>query len=558
MCGIFGFLATESKPDLDLLQTWVKYAKIRGQDGFGFVLIKPDETWYEWKGIDCKNVNVALKQIHDKLQVGDLLLGICRNAPETEGMTTSRDYLQPILYGDEKLAMVHNGAITSMYVEKFKSKKRTPIDSEVILLSYLEHGRNLKEALESISGSWSAIIWDGLQKRLHIVSSHVQLAHGYIRGLGYLVHSDLQAIKETVARFKGLQDIKFTRLWEDFYYNELEPYTIYSIDYDSLLVTKKSYKHHFVHPVWKEQDNLGTAVVVLASGGIDSTTTLLVLKEAGISVYAFHVRYGHKSQEAETLAIKKITEYLNVPLIIANLEDFYKQISESSMLLNDELEITTGTKNRTKTVQAWTPGRNFVFATLAGAFAEELILSNKFSKVYIAGGFPNITEEVYPDNTNRFVQSWLYTGRFGYLAGAQKRIGWFNLMAGLTKKEELWLMKRLGYEELFGLTVSCDRAKVIDGEVRQCWCTDKNGISLPACGSGKLSYFAAKLVGIKDTRKYYEVNCGENYEHYIPEWFKQETSKIDFDPDEILKRLTLPEEVKPNVLRELRRKLLSS
>ncbi len=59
--------------------------------------------------------------------------------------------------------------------------------------------------------------------------------------------------------------------------------------------------------------------VVLASGGIDSSTILALLRTNGIPGSALFVDYGQASLEAEELAVKKMCRHLHLPLGVVRL-----------------------------------------------------------------------------------------------------------------------------------------------------------------------------------------------------------------------------------------------
>jgi len=374
---------------------------------------------------------------------------------------------------------------------------KTGLDSEVIGIVYSSYGRNMKIALENISGGWSLIGLDKLKRQLVVATSFLPLAQGYIKGYGYVVHSSINGIRRLLARLG--YPTHYTRIWENFYCDELPPYTIFAIDIDSGLVVTSEYKFNFLVPQHEPNDRI--VCLVSHSGGIDSTTTLLALKEfakrneiANMSIRSIYIDYGHKSAQAEKLAVKQICERLNVDLQVIE-----HPLKVSSMLTSNDIDITTATDELKSTI-AWVPARNLVFLTYLTQIAEDLLLKGEANKVVILGGFPNISEEsVYPDNSECAVKAFNQVLKF--FTVKSNNIVITNIMSGLTKKEELVLMKHWGYEDLFSYTISCDHAIVKDGKVYQC---AKNG--RPACGSGLLSKWAAMLAGIQDNRNYYEVD----------------------------------------------------
>src|ERR1035437_974306 len=110
MCGILAAFARESKFNYLHINTLFKSAEQRGQDGCGYVLIRKNlesgkrEIYDIYRNVksysDCKD------DIEDRLrsqcagEIGDVILGICRAAPESEPATDPDkivETLQPIV-----------------------------------------------------------------------------------------------------------------------------------------------------------------------------------------------------------------------------------------------------------------------------------------------------------------------------------------------------------------------------------------------------------------------------------------------------------------------------
>jgi len=516
MCGIFLCHLNESVIDINALDILFKSALERGKDGYGLVIIRDGIIAHSIKSRGTYHKD-DIKILSD-LKLGDIVIGITRNAPETEVMSDQIDdnHLQPITV--DNITYAHNGSITDIYVEQYKDKMTTKIDSEVIGLSYIEHGRNMRLALESLSGGWSIVGYDALREQIIIVTSFLPLYQCYIKGIGYFVHSLKSGLIELLRYYN--RPTHYTRVWENFYCDEIPPYTIIEIDKDSGLVSQHEYKFNFLVPTYEKRYQ-SPVCFVMASGGIDSTVTILALREykrqykIDLDIIPVFINYGQKSNKAEEVAVDSICNVLNLNHIKLN----HPLRVQHSMLTNSDIPITTATNDLKSTV-AWVPARNLMFLSYLTQLAEDWLLEGLCSKAIILGGFPNISEEsIYPDNSERAVDAFQNALKFFTLYGHQNKIHIANIMAGLTKKEELALMKHWGYEDLFKYTVSCDHAIVKDGVVYQC---SKNG--KPACGSGLLSKWAADLAGIKDTRQYYEVNW--NVEPIKAKWELCDTNII--------------------------------
>lgn len=120
-------------------------------------------------------------------------------------------------------------------------------------------------------------------------------------------------------------------------------------------------------------------VILLLSGGIDSTTLLAKLKEEEKDVLAISYFYDQKHaielEYAKKNAIKyNITEHRTIKLD--------SQLFLSSALVNNEKKLSTY-ENREKPVgqeNAYVPYRNLVFLSMALSLAE----SNEINNIYVA------------------------------------------------------------------------------------------------------------------------------------------------------------------------------
>ena len=186
------------------------------------------------------------------MDFGKILLASCRATPETEPVTTE-DMIQPITKVDG-FYLVHNGGITDSIKEELQSDKswlqwKTPLDSEAILAAYTAHGRNMKEALEYLSGSWAFIMLDMNKKMMYAATSFNPLAHMYIRGYGYFLHSSNDVLKQVLFNLT-MQTSDGVNVWESWYHHYIDGYTIIETDLLSGFQRKRKYTPRFLHPKW--------------------------------------------------------------------------------------------------------------------------------------------------------------------------------------------------------------------------------------------------------------------------------------------------------------------
>jgi 7-cyano-7-deazaguanine synthase len=126
-------------------------------------------------------------------------------------------------------------------------------------------------------------------------------------------------------------------------------------------------------------------VVVLSSGGIDSSVMMHLLLEKGCMVFPLYVDYGQLSADAEWAACQRICKYLNLKPQRIDLSGFGKLIP--SGLTRKELDIEK---------EAFLPTRNLLFLTVGAAYGFE-----KAAHVIAIGLIAN---PIFPDQNKQFLK----------------------------------------------------------------------------------------------------------------------------------------------------------
>ena len=213
--------------------------------------------------------------------------------------------------------------------------------------------------------------------------------------------------------------------------------------------------------------------LVSASGGLDSSTTLGMLKLAGYkNIIACHFDYGHRSNQAEKIAITNVCKQLDIPLKIFDVSNVYNELGskETSILLDESKDIVTGTDDEMKTMGAWVPMRNGLFMCIMAALAETEVMKHNYDTVYLLGGFLNLSEAgTYCDNSEYFLMTQLESFKYSTLIG--NRIKPLFGLSDIMKFEQFEIIKEFKdyLMDAYKYTISCDRAIVDDNGIpRNC------------------------------------------------------------------------------------------
>lgn len=572
MCNISAVWNKECSMNLKHLQSFLEFGKKRGTDGFGICRIDKVFTMIHE---DKDSISIAPKHVINNIKksigvyrqeeiieevyqesantpiLNSIILANHRAAPETEVGCTDDKSIQPIVDERNGLVLIHNGAVSNfIYKELENPNKISNIDSEAILWAYLRNSRDIKKTMEYLSGGFAFILFDQVRQVLIISCTHNPLYCGYVRGYGMFFNSQQEAVWDAISSCKGFRVREHNlSVFEDYYCREIKENTVETIDLYTGMTNTQIFEPRYITNNWdtlkpdksKYPFTEKKVVLVAASGGLDSTTTLVTLKEADYCPIAVHFKYGHRGEDAEHLAILKITEKLKIHLKVFDISTHIKELDPHGMLTNRDAKIKTGTDDGLKTTMAWVTWRNGFFLSYMAAYAEKLIIENNLPNVWITGGFMNLSESgVYGDNSERFLKSFLKFNKFASIVG--NRVLPLYGLCNILKTEQYHLLQYFNQlENLSKYLVSCDRPKVIDGEPYNCF---YNG--MPACGSGLLSYWACKAAGLQDLRNYYQID-----KEYIPYSIKVDQKPISRIED-IINKLEIHSENKEKLLERTR------
>ncbi len=188
--------------------------------------------------------------------------------------------------------------------------------------------------------------------------------------------------------------------------------------------------------------------VVLLSGGMDSTTTLVIAQRHGFDVYALTFRYGqrHACEIAAAQCIAQALQVAGHEIIELDLRRF------GGSALTDHLAIP---KDRTPEEMArgipitYVPARNTVFLSCALAWAEVLGAADIFI------GVNALDYSGYPDCRPEYIAAFQRLADLATKAGVEgrQRLRIHTPLIALSKKEIIQTGLSLGVD--FAITSSC-------------------------------------------------------------------------------------------------------
>ncbi|HEY4228896.1 MAG TPA: 7-cyano-7-deazaguanine synthase QueC [Thermoanaerobaculia bacterium] len=186
--------------------------------------------------------------------------------------------------------------------------------------------------------------------------------------------------------------------------------------------------------------------VVLLSGGLDSSTCLLIAREQGLEVHALSFDYGqrHRVELDAARAIAKRHGASEHRIVKVDLPG-----AASSALTEPALAVPKNSLGQEAIPITYVPARNILFLAHAIAWAESLDASD----VYI--GANALDYSGYPDCRPEFLEAFERMANLGTRAGAEGTLA-FRIRAPLLRMTKAEIVKegaRLGLD--FGLTSSC-------------------------------------------------------------------------------------------------------
>lgn len=223
--------------------------------------------------------------------------------------------------------------------------------------------------------------------------------------------------------------------------------------------------------------------IVLLSGGLDSTTTLAIAKNAGFETYALSFSYGQR-HDIELEFAKKIAENFDVKEHkIANID--LRMFGGSA--LTAQIDVPKDQEISENNIPiTYVPARNTIFLSYALAYAEVIGAFDIFI------GVNAIDYSGYPDCRPEFIETFERLATLATAAGVEDK-GKFKIhtpLIKLSKKEIIQEGIKNGVD--YSITHSCYDPIINNNEV----------ISCGKCDSCQLRLDGFKEAGIEDKINY--------------------------------------------------------
>ena len=469
MCSISGCLIFSKLRTLEELaeierkmRSIIVKAEERGRDSYGIVSIGHTYQAYKQVGKPSDTIDKVPRFVYDDTTI---VLNNNRAEPTTEYVSSkSAEDIQP--FASHGYVVAHNGVIANdKELERELHLERTSrIDTAIIppLLGKLWWDGTLSSLrnilVDTLKGSYALAIVD-LKRRtqLYLAVNYKPLYLQYDRKLDVLFFSSLDTYFED------------TPIWDANPIRQLKPYTLLCVD---------NYKEYRQVSLWKKEDTARKKVLAVCSSGLDSTVAAHYLQTQGYDVTLLHFRYGHRAQAKEYESVSKLSQALNMPLIVVDT-GFFKTHSHESPLLDTSKKVSTKGEGESgaEFAHEWVSARNLVFLSMATSIAEDKGFD------YVAIGVNLEEAGAFSDNEMMFIRK--FNELLPYATNLQNRVEVLMPVGNLMKHEIVRLGTQIGTP--LELTWSC-----YEGGEKHCG----------KCGPCYMRRKAFEMNGLKDPVMY--------------------------------------------------------
>jgi len=224
------------------------------------------------------------------------------------------------------------------------------------------------------------------------------------------------------------------------------------------------------------------SAVVLASGGLDSTTVMSIAKQQGFEIYSLSFDYGQR-HSFELRAAKRVAERMGVPKHLVLELDLTKF---GASALTDDIAVPksfNGNISTDKIPVTYVPARNTIFLSLAMAWAETLNASDIFI------GVNALDYSGYPDCRPEYIKAFENMANLATKAAVEGglKLKIHTPLINLTKAQIIRKGIELGVD--YAVTHSC-------------YDPSPKGLACGYCDSCILRKKGFREAGVKDPTKY--------------------------------------------------------
>jgi len=170
-------------------------------------------------------------------------------------------------------------------------------------------------------------------------------------------------------------------------------------------------------------------VVCLASGGIDSSVLMLMLKNMGHEVFPLHVNYGQKAAMMELKSFSKVCEFLEIKPEVIDISGIGKLsigMTKPDLSYNDNPLF---------------PARNLLLLTVGAVYA--------YTKSITVISIGSLSNSTFPDQTKEFMKNSETTLNIAI----QEQIKILTPLIDLNKREVVDLARKYNFP--LEITYSC-------------------------------------------------------------------------------------------------------
>lgn len=490
MCSISGFIAldgsnAEGRVRSRRLGEIVTAAEKRGRDSAGVVGITPEAKIRSEFRVGAPSTLVAETDSLSFLDESgsgrrattDVPVNVAINNNRAEPTTEyveakdGTEDVQPFADADGRYWVSHNGTIANdeELAEAYgvEDQLTTDIDTAVLpaLLAakYPDEGFSLEELRttlqDEVVGSYAvAVIDQERPDRLFLATNYKPLHLTYDTEEGAVYFSTFpdylgeeqspDQLFETESRTEQLDT-----------YRAAELTTAGTIETLPIDPTRTPVDSPGTDPAATDSD--AERALVIASGGLDSTTVAKQMMDGGYDVTLLHFTYRHRAESSELAAVKRIADRLSVPYDVVDTDVFAEVIGGSKLTdTGPEAEETAEGEAGAEFAIEWVPARNLIMLAIATGYAE----AHGFDVLALGN---NLEEAgAYPDNEMEFINR--YADVLPYATAAEKDVRVEMPVGHLMKHEIVGL--GLGNDAPLDLTWSCyDDGELHCGDCGPCF-----------------------------------------------------------------------------------------